>query len=612
MLKVELTNKTANPFYGLRACLDLYQNGSKGAVNETMLDRCWAEVQQSKEKREMFFSILFSIGDITARNHNIFKNAKVDSGGNAQREAFHVILKWLKRVNYPQFKKFLFKSLFNEYVSMDAILRNRVKTKNRKGGVLDYYTGLSGSEEYVNDLADFCAGIIKGKNPAEKYFLAKFLTRPRVGKRQKRKKLLQETRIVMREREKFLQIMSDKADLRYERKPTHIEFHGYFEWRQQYIGELESVLFSSGRIKEFDKDTFFTWLEKLPAGARFRVRRRLLDGDDKAKAKWGNMSQWFLEWEKFKNTKQAEVRVLEEKVRQQGGASEDQKVELAKLKKEAKVTVGAVEFASMFKEIITGTIDRVKIQPFLDKVNLPYNTLVFMDDSGSMTSRSALGFTPFDFATFMATICLTKNPDEEGRSLLGFFSYDARVYSTMQVRGKAANSIMRAAIKDTNEPLILPEAHFLDNLQRIREFATAMRTGNGTNISSIPERLHEQLKGDLTMKEKLQQFPVWTLISDGNFNNMGSAEASVNDFMRRCENYFGFKPFLIVIDVAQGSSALAERFTGIENFMFIPPNPAQIEQLLTNFKDIDIMDVYTPLENLHRSNRYELVRNATI
>lgn len=45
--------------------------------------------------------------------------------------------------------------------------------------------------------------------------------------------------------------------------------------------------------------------------------------------------------------------------------------------------------------------------------------------------------------------------------------------------------------------------------------------------------------------------------------------------------------------------------------MYIPSNPAMIEQFLTNFKDMDIYDVYTPLQSIHRSNRYELVRRNT-
>ena len=72
-MKVELNKKNDNPFYGLQNCLALYQNGGKGVVTEMMLDFCWDEVKSNKQNREMFFVLLFSIGDITAREHNIFK-----------------------------------------------------------------------------------------------------------------------------------------------------------------------------------------------------------------------------------------------------------------------------------------------------------------------------------------------------------------------------------------------------------------------------------------------------------------------------------------------------------------------------------------------------------
>jgi hypothetical protein len=88
----------------------------------------------------------------------------------------------------------------------------------------------------------------------------------------------------------------------------------------------------------------------------------------------------------------------------------------------------------------------------------------------------------------------------------------------------------------------------------------------------------------------------------------------LNDFFRRCEKYFGFKPYIIAIDVHPSGRAFtdADRFSGIDNIMYIPSNPAQIEQFLTNFKNMDVYDVYTPLQSLHRSNRYELVRVNTL
>lgn len=633
MLKVELNKKSENPFFGLRNSLEFYQNASKGIVNIHNLNNVWNEVRGSKEHREMFFSILFSIGDITARQHNIFGKNKVDSGGSANRATFITIVNWLRDNNYPQFKKFLFANLFNEYTSFDTILTNRVKTsKLGKVNKIDVVTNsLSGNETYIDDLSDFVVRVIQGNNPSHKYFLAKFLSRPRLSKRQGHKTMLADTRKIMKDKENFLKIVSEKASLPYVKKSTHLEFIGYYNWRKQYLGEMESVLFSSKKILEFDKAQFFAWLDKLPSAARYRVRCRLLNKDNKPKQlkvvspvegskkkmvtfeenPWKDLPIWFLEWEKFKENKQAEQRVLEEKIRQ-GSATQDDEAKLVKVKKEAKVTVGAVNFTGMMTDIVKGTIDKIKVQPFLDKINLPYNSLVFVDDSGSMRSHQIGGFTAFEFATFMATICLTKNPDDIGRSLIGFYSRDARLYSTMVSKSQMANTILRGNITKTSEPLIDPNKHFLENLERMRQFAYSVMTSNGTNISSIPDYLYKQIQGDPNIKEQLQAFPVWTIISDGNWNNLPSPEASINDMMRRCEMYFGFRPFIIAIDVASGSSASVSRFSGIDNFMFIPPNPAQIEQLLMNFKDIDVMDVYTPLQSLHRSNRYELVRNNTL
>lgn len=83
--------------------------------------------------------------------------------------------------------------------------------------------------------------------------------------------------------------------------------------------------------------------------------------------------------------------------------------------------------------------------------------------------------------------------------------------------------------------------------------------------------------------------------------------------MKKCKDYFGFKPFIVAIDIANPQRLRRiENFSGIENFMYIPANPAQIEQFLINFKDMDEFDVYTPLQSLYRSNRYDLIRKEVM
>ena len=138
--------------------------------------------------------------------------------------------------------------------------------------------------------------------------------------------------------------------------------------------------------------------------------------------------------------------------------------------------------------------------------------------------------------------------------------------------------------------------------------------GYETNIGCIPDGLNRYCKLHPEVLDALKNYPIWTIMSDGMFNSMWSPEASMNDFFRKCENYFGFKPYVILMDVtgAVGKGAGAERFSGIDNMMYIPSNPAMIEQFLTNFKDMDVFDIYTPLLSMYRSNRYELVRANTL
>ena len=605
--KVTLKNKEENPFSGMRNCLVLYQNADKN-VTEDMIRSAYLEAN-TKEKREMFYSLLFSIGDITAREHKIFKGNKVDTGGSAARQNFITVLKWMKKTVPQQYIKFLFANLFNEYTNFDNLVGMRVKTQKGKKKITEVIDMTAGVEQ---QLAEYIAKIVRSGDDFDKHLVAKFLTRPRTSKR--KNKLQDTTKANQRKKADFIRMVSDLVQWDYTDHGKWTEYTGFYQWKKKYNEDLESVVFSSKRILDFDREQFIKWIGKLPSDARFRVRKRLMDGNDKPKEKWPvKFAEWFLQWEKSKEEAQTQQRVLEEKVRQ-NLATEDDLVKLEKVKKEAKVTTGAVNFKEMFAQIVTGNIDKVKVQPFLDKVNLPFNNLVIVDDSGSMQSSygGSFGFTPYEFAAFMATICLMKNPTDEGRQLMGMFSAKARFFTHIDERGESANRFSSPTINKVKEPLINPEQHFLDNLKRIQQFMKAKQTGNGTDISSVPEDLNRWVNSGNREEnlELLMAFPVWTFISDGNFNNRYNATASMLDFMNRCEKYFGFRPFVILIDVAGSSSANVQNFEGIENVLMVQPNPSQIEQLLTNFKDIEIADVYQALWGLHKSNRYALIRNA--
>lgn len=619
MVEVKLNNSNENPFYGMRNCLSLMQ-GVGGNITHDMLDKAYSECK-TKEQKQMFYSLIFSIGDITARQHNIFKGKKRDNGGNANREGFAVVLDWMYSKHKTQFVRFLKAGLFNEYTCFDHLLKNRVQTKGTK--VLSI-TNLLANADYRKLIAEHLYAVIKGTNPFNKMLVAKFLTLPRVTKRAGHKKMLPETKKIMEDKVKLLIELSQLMGWDYDVDINLANFKGYRAWRKEYNGELESVLFSTGKINEFKKDEFIDWLDKLPAQARFRVKNRILyskktilytdetlSKDLKQEVpKYPELQKWYAEWEKYKEAKQAEQRVLEEKVRQ-GQASEDDVIKLEKVKKQAKVTTGATNFNEIYTQICNDCVDKLKLESFINKVNLPYNSLVIIDDSGSMSGA------PFNFASFMASVCLVKNPDDDGRNLLGFFNNLSHWHSYIDCQSQAApNWFTRASVaKVKPTPFVNPHKSFYENYMHIKAFCNGVFQSGGTNISAIPEGLRDACEKNPEMKDALRHYPVWTIISDGEWNNLRSPEASMNDFMRKCENYFGFRPFIVAIDIASRwglSNVRAEQFSGIDNFMYIPSNPAQIEQFLTNFKNMDVFDAYTPLQSLYRSNRYDIVRNEVL
>jgi len=608
MVKVEFNKTNENPFYGLKNCLSIFQGQS---ITNSLLTSAYNEVKDDKVKREMFYSLLFSIGDITNREHNIFKGNKVDSGGQAKRNEFFIIMNWIIANDYEQFKKFLWAGLFDEYTCFDNLFRSRVQTRAKTRDVINVYNMLS-IPKYREDLEDYVVSIINGNNPFKKMLVAKFLTLPRLGKRSGHKQMLPDTYRVMLEKAQFLKDISVKMGWTYVFNGKFANFKGYRSWRRQYNSNLESVLFSTGKISEFDKLQFTNWINKLPAQARYRVKNRIFysyKDDAKTILKWPNLKQWYLDWEKFKENAQQEQRVLQEKVRQ-GTASIEDRIRLEKVKKEAKVTTGASTFEDLYKEILSGNPDKLKLESFVEnKVNLPFNFLTIIDESGSMQGA------PYNFAAFLASVLLYKNPDDTGRNLIGMFANQARFLSAIDCKGsKVVNSFWHRqnVVSIVPEPFIIPEKSFYENYKRISEFLNATFKGGGTYISSIAERLKEIAKSEPDTLDALREYPVWICCSDGDLNNSYDAKSSILELQHKCEQYLGFIPYIVIIEIGNFNNYNINHFADIDQVMYIPGKIELIEQMLVNFKDIDIFDVYTPLMSIYRSNRYDFVRKYVI
>lgn len=605
---VTFNKKSENPFKGLRKCLEL---ANANHVTEFMLDDAYAEVFMDKDKKALFYSIIFNIGDITNREHNIFKKNKVDGGGQAERENFYTCLNWMIKTDYAQFVKFLNAGLFNEYTCFDHLFRNRISTVKNSTTINGQYHMLA-DPQYREDLANYVVSVINGNNPFNKTLVAKFLTLPRFGKRSGHSRMLPETYKVMKDKADFLALLSQKMGWNYQLTSTYCRFDGYRTWRKQYNSDLESVLFSTGKILEFDELEFKNWLNKLPSQARFRVKNRVTYSvKDKGSMdlKWPNLSKWFVEWEQYKASMQEEQRKLEEKVRQGVAAIEDLE-KLEKVKKEAKVTVGANNFKTIYEDICDGKIDWLKVESFLNKINLEYNNLVIVDESGSMTGA------PYNFATFLASIMLVKNPDDFGRNMMFTFSHGCRLHSAINLEsdGRPSNRFWgRCESRQIpSQPFVIPEKSFKENYKRIDSYMRAAFASGGTYPETIATWFAREFKSNPDLIDELKNYPVITIISDGDFSNSLGAKQAVLDFQKIMEENVGFCPFIILMEVTGRSRTDARKFEGIDNFLWINSNPAQIEQVLVNFKDMDMMDVYASLQSMFRSNRYAPVREHVL
>lgn len=625
-MNILMRKSSENPFYNQKELLALYQRGSakctKSELNQ-LLNSTWKVVEKNIQLKQMFFVIIFSFGDIVNRNHQIFGKQIVDQGGSSWREGFGWCLEWMKINCYPQYIKFVFRDTIRQFTGLFNIFSLRIKTKKYTKTVEQVINTLDGVN--LEETAKYIANIIKiSRNPVELSLIAKWLTNVRLSKRQKRDKegnltgrrdLLKQTVISMRKKEEFYTILSKEMGWLIQVHPNNIRFIGLNEWKKQYNGELESVLFSTGRIVEFDKEQFFTWLNNLPSGARYRTRRRLLDKDDKLKGKWkskhGNedLGKWFLAWEKFKESKQAEERVLTEKIRQ-GTASEEDKTKLKQVKKEAKVTTGGSNLFDEITKFLQGKGDALTIESIFNKCKFEVPVLVIADRSGSM------GGLPTHVCRLITTLTLLKNPSEDLDNVLVTFGTDATIYSDRS-KGVEATNRFTVGKQVVIEKLIDRNKSFLDNLNNIAKLIHS--NDGGTNFDSVSKRFKSWLDNSLPEEKELKRemickYPVFLTISDGFFNSHYSQEASLRAFQQNMLQWFGWNGVVVIWDVVSGNTSEAStRFQNLENVIhYVGWNIGIINTIFTKIHDLDIIDIYTPLKSLYESNRYNLIKENII
>jgi len=647
----------ANQFYGKRELLNLFQQIHKfeaDRVNRTglncLLSAAWNSCS-TEEDKALFWLIVFSSGDISNREHNLFKRAKisVDGGGNSTRNVFFWSSVWALSNEDTSLQWYSFLDLIPEYTNWENLFYNGIRT-DRKTGKIEEERILPIDTKLV---AKYIAKVISNpKTPTVTHqLLSKFLDKPRTSKRQNKivistknitslskalNKDLQigETVIMRRNLQVATQnVMQFKSQLATDisallnweiiEYPNNKRFKGLEEYKALWNRSSEAYLFSSKEILKYDEITFNTWLDSLSAGARYRVQCRLLNKEgDKfiTTGKWissyGDLATFYLNWLTGKEKSQEKLRNL----------TEDQLADLSvtevkQLQKDAKVNVGANTLIDVVAEFFKGGSTEqeinVKAQAILDKIKVDVPVLVITDVSGSMSQRSILyknaSFTPMNMAQLATTIFLLKNPNEELSSFFIRFDSKAEIIVDGTIGIDRPNRFM--AGKDVKvETLINKKKSFLDNFKNIQKQIFAR---SSTNFSSVAEELKRWVDIDPQFRDQkieiINSYPVWLVMSDGDLNNSYNPAASFIDFKMKMRQWFGANPVVVIWDCKQVEDDSSGKFDNIEDFMYFSGfNASILNQVFCKISDLDIIDVYSPLLSLFKSERYSPVKNRVL
>ncbi len=656
-LKEKLTQE--NPFYGKSALLSLSTQIHKlesDVVNQSQLNQLLSNAWTScktEEDKALFWILVFSAGDIANRDHNLFRKlkVKVEGGGNSARNVFYFASVWaLTHSKETTTQWYSFMDLIPEYTNWENLFYNGIRTDRKKGTVIEQRK----LPIDVKKVAKYLAKIISNpKTPDVTHvILAKFIDKPRTADRQKKvvintknkKKMETVTKrdfsigeVVNMKRglqPKTLEVMDFKSQLAIElskelnwetvQYPKNIRFIGLEKYKATWNRMSEAYLFSSKEILNLDEPQFIKWLDGLPSGARFNVQRRLLNKEGKkfvTKGKWItekgiDLATWYLNWLSSKETAQAVLRQI---------TPEDKKnmtvKEVKQLEKAAKVNTGATTFIDILVDIFKGGNSsdiNTRAQSILDKINIQVPVLVIADVSGSMSGSSArvthngISFTPMQLAQLATTIFLLKNPNEELSSMFIRFDSNTEIVMDGSVGIDKTNRFMTGKEIKVDH-LIDKTKDFLTNYQSITKQIFAR---GSTNFNTVAQELRRWVESDKNFRnekiEIINSYPVWLVISDGDMNNMGNAGASMRQFQMEMKQYFGWNGIVVVWDVKQQEVGNS-KFENIENVMYYGGfNTSILHQIFCNLHDMDIIDVYTPLVSMFRSQRYAPVRDRVL
>jgi len=627
MLKRKLQARSENPFYGKDALKSLYELGQGNKVTPSVLTKAWNQCKNSDILRQGFFCVVFSFGDIPNRQHHIFSETKMVGGGEGSRESFEVFLKWMLADDslHNYYYAFLESDVIRQYTSVWNVMQSGVRTVKGKSKITKVYDMLAHVD--LDRQAEYLAKVIRTAPPAELVSVSKYLSRIRFTRKRKSGKyssVQPETAKLMNLKKDFYIKLSDAMSWPYQIHANgSVTFEGMNKWKKEHNGANISVMFSTGKVKNLNTENFINWLEILPAGSRQRVFAIINKKTEKWTLADGTTAQEaYAQWQASKEVAQSKVRELKEMKRNAGGElSEELEAQLTEATQAAKVNTGGETLFSLFEKALLSQLSEkefnINADQMLEKTDLRVDVAVSVDISASMRTRhSKYPCSRMTIAHLITTMLMLKNPSEDLDNLLMSFEAKANIFTDQRNTGAISKNRFMGSKAVEVDGLIDKTFNFTDNFNRIA--ALVHGSGGSTNIEAVADAIVSWVRepsdpiDQQLRKEIVARYPSFLFVSDNEFNSRWTQLQSVSNAMMTLRN-IGWDGIFILWDVDIDLQRGSNRFTGMENVVYLAGcNASSLTMIFEKMHDSEIIDVYTPLHGVWRSDRYAPVRDAVL
>jgi hypothetical protein len=579
--------------------------GSNDRDIHPMLDKAFNECCKNGMVL-MLERVMLHIGDIS-RQHNLLNELGIKSptSGAQERETFRSILRWWS-VKLPEsFKRNI--RVIVEFTVLDNLMFYQNTTDRNTGKHIKTEILFPNVEVVYDYLA---SQIRTGKNIN---LIAKHLPKYMSGKSRTTKKVIKTRKDVesfewtlpegkswVKLNGKFVKGGVDKITVKtgdvvsYPRNKQSITLDKQKVVNEWILGFCMKMDWSIGQYKDFRKlqntaeqalssksildmakSDFMEFLNKLTTGQRFKVSKTVCykDGDVlKAKEKWGELGNYFIEWENGQEK-------IADKLRD--AASNDDVETKEKLMKEYKVKSTGIQTVDLLSNMLKGNMTEQMInntyQSMIEKMDLIANVFPIIDGSGSMGSsiiRSYWGtsdvtdskyshISNWQVAASLAIAFSTRNPVQEFRNTFGWFSSDFKIIGKSKYVNDAPNDYVSSSsyTKKVNEYNILSEKNtFTENFNKLTKSNPGII--GSTNMFASIQHFVKLVKDGKVHSEDLPNALLY--ITDME-NNTGKSPKEAVELAYS----IGWKPLMIFWGIQRLPETFAREIKGIPNILLV-------------------------------------------